>query len=102
MLVGIEPEVWKEGDGMVRARLRCSIWILAVLRRLLDILSMRGVQPCVCPPYVYIIIIAVSLSIVWRRGLVCDLFHDALSYLTVGLLYKLTHESVAMCSRGSF
>ena len=64
MLVGIEPEVWKEGDGMVRARLRCSIWILAVLRRLLDILSMRGVQPGVGPPYVYIIIIAVSLSIV--------------------------------------
>ena len=63
MLVGIEPKVWKEGDGMVRARMRCSIWILAVLRRrLLDILSMRGVQPSVCPPYVYIIIVAVSLS----------------------------------------
>ena len=62
MLVGIEAEVWKEGDGMVRARLRCSIWILALLRRLLHILTMRGVQPYVCPPYVYIIIIAVSLS----------------------------------------
>ena len=46
MVVGIELEVWKEGDGMVRARLRCSIWILAVLRRLLHIVSMRGVQPC--------------------------------------------------------
>ena len=64
MLVGIEPKVWKEGDGMVRARLRCSIWILAVLRRLLDILSMRGVQPGVCPRYLYIIIIAGRLSMV--------------------------------------
>ena len=64
MLVGIEPKVRKEDSGMVRARYRCSIWILAVLRRLLDILSMRGVQPGVGPPYVYIIIIAVSLSMV--------------------------------------
>ena len=64
MLVGIEPKVWKEGDGMVRARLRCSIWILAVLRRLLDILSMCGVQPDVCLRYLYIIIIAVRLSMV--------------------------------------
>ena len=100
-MVGIELDVWKEGDGMVGAGLRCSIWILALLRRLLHILTMRGVQPYVCPPYVYIIIIAVSLAIVWTRGLACDLFHDALSYPTFGLLYKLTHESVAMCSRGS-
>ena len=35
MVVGIELDVWKEGDGMVGAGLRCSIWILALLRRLL-------------------------------------------------------------------
>ena len=54
------------------------------------IYSFAVVQPYVCPPYVYIIIIAVSLAIVWTRGLACDLFHDALSYPTIGLLYKLT------------
>ena len=63
MVVGIELDVWKEGDGMVGAGLRCSIWILALLRRLLHILTMRGVQPYVCPPYVYIIVIAVSLAL---------------------------------------
>ena len=54
------------------------------------ICSFPVVQPYVCPPFVYILIMAVPLAIVWTPGLACDLFYDALSYPTIGLLYKLT------------